>query len=42
MSVFTETRDLAPRLLEVPIGSVVLMDRRLGGVESYEMIATLI
>ncbi|MSP23302.1 MAG: response regulator [Dehalococcoidia bacterium] len=42
VSVFTETRDLAPRLLEVPIGSVVLMDRRLGGVESYGMIATLI
>ena len=42
VSVFTEIRDLAPRLLEVPIGSVVLMDRRLGGVESYAMIATLI
>ena len=42
VSVFTEIRDLVPRLLEVPIGSVVLMDRRLGGVDSYGMIATLI
>ncbi len=42
VSVYTDLRGLAPRLLEVHIGSVVLMDRRLGGVESYGMIATLI
>lgn len=42
VTVFTDTSDLAPRLLEVPVGSVVLMDRRLGGFESYGTIRTLL
>ena len=42
VTVFIEPQDLAPRLLEVPVGSVVLMDRRLGGVESYAIIRTLL
>lgn len=42
VSVFTDTRDLAPKLLEVPHGATVLMDRRLGGSESYGMITSLL
>jgi DNA-binding NarL/FixJ family response regulator len=42
IAVFVEPQDLAPRLLAVPVGSVVLMDRRLGGVESYAIIRTLL
>ncbi|RLT41739.1 MAG: response regulator [Chloroflexi bacterium] len=42
VTVFTEPQDLPLRLLEVPVGSVVLMDRRLGGVDSYEIIRTLL
>ncbi len=42
VSIYTDTHDLAPRLLEVPVGSVVLMDRRLGGVESYGLITSLL
>lgn len=41
VSVFTEARDLDARLHDVPAGSVVLMDRRLDGVDSYGVIAAL-
>lgn len=42
VSVFTDPLNLAPRLMEIPSGSVVLMDRRLGGADSYGMISTLL
>lgn len=42
VSVFTEPGNLGPRLLEVPPDSVVLMDRRLGGADSYGTIAALL
>lgn len=42
VSMFTDTLGLGERLLEVPAGSVVLMDRRLGGVESYGVVASLL
>ncbi|TAK76992.1 MAG: response regulator transcription factor [Dehalococcoidia bacterium] len=42
VSVVTDTRDLAPKLLEVPHGATVLMDRRLGGSESYGVITSLV
>ena len=42
VSLFTETHDLGAHLCEVPEGSVVLMDRRLGGVESYGLITSLL
>lgn len=40
--LFTETHDLDSRLLEMPAGSIVLMDRRLGGVDSYDVIISLL
>ncbi len=42
VSVFTDPLNLAPRLMEIPSGSVVLMDRRLGGADSYGIISTLL
>lgn len=42
VSVFTDPLDLGLRLLDVPRDSVVLMDRRLGGVESYGVISSLV
>ncbi len=42
MSMFTDTQDLGPRLRDVPEGAVVLMDRRLGGMDSYTVITSLL
>lgn len=42
VSVFTDMQDLGSRLLEVPADSVVLMDRRIGGMESYGVISALL
>ncbi len=42
VSVLTDLEDLPRHLLEVPSGSVVLMDRRLGGVDSYGLISSLL
>jgi DNA-binding NarL/FixJ family response regulator len=42
VSVFTDPLNLVPRLMEIPSGSVVLMDRRLGGADSYGIISTLL
>lgn len=42
ISVFTDPLNLAPRLMEIPYGSVVLMDQRLGGTDSYGAISTLL
>lgn len=42
VSVFTDPLNLGVRLSEVPPDSVVLMDRRLGGIESYAVISSLI
>lgn len=42
VSLFTSPDDLQGGLLRVPPESVVLMDRRLGGVDSYDAIAELL
>jgi len=42
VSVFTEPDDLLVRLSGIPHGAVVLMDRRLGGVDSYDLVRGLV
>ncbi len=42
VSLFTSPDDLQAGLLRVPAETVVLMDRRLGGVDSYNAIAELL
>lgn len=42
VSVFTDPLNLGPRLREIPMDSIVLMDRRLGGIDSYGIISSLV
>jgi len=42
VSLLTEPGDLRAQLLEVPSEALVLMDRRLGGVDSYGVISGLL
>lgn len=42
VSIFTEPEDLPTRLSGIPHGAVVLMDRRLGGVDSYDLVRGLV